>query len=583
MQYLRHFISIFCCWIFVNMSIIGQSGNLSAPCARLLVGIAQDSVEWSAVPCANFTAYEVYGRDNTGGAFALLATITDAAQQSYVNTNTGEQFWQYQIRMICGGLPTATSIVVDNQRPITPNLRRVYISNNQPILEWDSSPSSDVIGYQIYKENPYNSGDFFPYPALNQLQTGNQFVDVGATDLLVRYAIVAVSPCNKSLLGEGGADSTTGPHTSIFMSANIDTCAQALNISWNEYENWAEGIENYEIWASKNQAPAQVIGSSQSPNFTYAPIEDGDQLDIFIRAVERNRGGNSATSNSISLQTRANRPMDFSYLSALTVDANNNINIDWIWDNDSDFASATILRDGVGIFAPSDGSQTQNNYTDATATPATQAHQYQIVSLDDCGFEVRSTKGKTIFLQAEPLTNFRNRVSWSPFELDSAQVQDYQVFRTLGGTTQRIATVSDTIYIDELNTSQENQYDACYHVVATAILRLPRQSARYANSRSNTDCALQNATLQMPNAFAPDGYNRLFRPVLVFGRSISNYSLQIFNRYGGLIFSSSDIFTGWDGKQNGEALPQGVYVYRLQYNQPDGATISQQGTVMLIR
>lgn len=572
------------CALGLSLGILrAQTGNISAPCARVLVGIGQDSVEWSAQPCASFSGYEVYGRSDSSQAFALLATIADPNQQSFIHSNPSEGFWQYQIRMICTGQAPVNTIITDNQRPVTPDLRRVYIVNNQPILEWDSSPSADVIGYQVYKENPYGSGNFFPYPAINQLQVGNQFVDVGATDLLVRYAIVAVSPCNKSLLGEGGLDSTTGPHTSIFMSASIDTCAQALTLTWNAYENWRQGTAGYQILAATDNGPLQVIDTALGTSYTLSPIPDDTQMRFVIRAMEAGRTSNQATSNEVSLFLRANRPMDFCYLTGLTVTPTDQIEITWRWDTDTDYEQGNIWRDGASIFSPPSAANSSNTYTDPSASPNAQSHNYYISSLDACGFSINTAIAQTIFLQGAAKDNYINRLAWSPFAMPYVEVQDYQVFRLLNGSAQRLATVADTIYNDALDIHQDNQANACYYVVANAIIQLPNQPARILNSRSNTICLEQNPALLMPNAFAPNGHNRIFRPAIAFGRNIQNYNLLIFDRYGKQIFSSNDPHIGWDGLAQGNAAPQGVYVYRLQYQQPDGQTIQQQGTVMLLR
>ena len=41
--------------------------------------------------------------------------------------------------------------------------------------------------------------------------------------------------------------------------------------------------------------------------------------------------------------------------------------------------------------------------------------------------------------------------------------------------------------------------------------------------------------------------------------------MNIFNRFGELIFESNDIGTGWDGTYKGKASPMGVYVYKITY------------------
>ncbi len=67
----------------------------------------------------------------------------------------------------------------------------------------------------------------------------------------------------------------------------------------------------------------------------------------------------------------------------------------------------------------------------------------------------------------------------------------------------------------------------------------------------------------VPNAFTPngDGINDVFMPV---GNVIelSSYDLQIFDRWGQLLFESRDPGIGWDGSIGGKIMPDGVYVYR---------------------
>ena len=61
----------------------------------------------------------------------------------------------------------------------------------------------------------------------------------------------------------------------------------------------------------------------------------------------------------------------------------------------------------------------------------------------------------------------------------------------------------------------------------------------------------------IPNAFTPDGdqLNDTFLPqVKCFDFSI-NYQLQIYNRWGDMVFKTENINKGWDGKKNGKAQP----------------------------
>jgi gliding motility-associated-like protein len=93
--------------------------------------------------------------------------------------------------------------------------------------------------------------------------------------------------------------------------------------------------------------------------------------------------------------------------------------------------------------------------------------------------------------------------------------------------------------------------------------------------------------LWMPNAFTPDnnGNNDVFKPVTQ-RNTLEPYKLLIFNRWGELIFESSDPEKGWDGKINGEPCPAGRYSYFLQYREgiiESDQILTQRGMVSLIR
>jgi len=94
------------------------------------------------------------------------------------------------------------------------------------------------------------------------------------------------------------------------------------------------------------------------------------------------------------------------------------------------------------------------------------------------------------------------------------------------------------------------------------------------------DC---QALLVFPNAFTPnnDGLNDVFR--LKYPGDVADYHLQIFNRWGQLIFSSSDPFSGWDGRFENELEAAGTYVWIVRYTDREGKTQKVQGSVVLIR
>lgn len=93
--------------------------------------------------------------------------------------------------------------------------------------------------------------------------------------------------------------------------------------------------------------------------------------------------------------------------------------------------------------------------------------------------------------------------------------------------------------------------------------------------------------LWMPNSFTPnnDGLNDILKPI-TNRTTLAPYLLQIYNRWGQLIFESSEPDKGWDGKFNGNSCETGTYLYILQYRQGElgrSAIAVNKGLVTLLK
>ena len=71
-----------------------------------------------------------------------------------------------------------------------------------------------------------------------------------------------------------------------------------------------------------------------------------------------------------------------------------------------------------------------------------------------------------------------------------------------------------------------------------------------------------NFTFYIPNSFTPnaDGVNEYFYGT---GEYISSYQMEIYDRWGELIFQTSDMERKWDGSYKGKQVQQGQYVYKF--------------------
>ena len=104
------------------------------------------------------------------------------------------------------------------------------------------------------------------------------------------------------------------------------------------------------------------------------------------------------------------------------------------------------------------------------------------------------------------------------------------------------------------------------------------------NTASKPITIYSSCYLAVPNAFTPnnDGLNDYLAPL----NAVKAIDLQfrIYNRWGQLLFSSSDWKHGWDGTFNGQPQPTATYVWMLQYtNRDTGKKQQMKGTAVLIR
>ncbi|MCP4440223.1 MAG: PKD domain-containing protein [Aureispira sp.] len=86
----------------------------------------------------------------------------------------------------------------------------------------------------------------------------------------------------------------------------------------------------------------------------------------------------------------------------------------------------------------------------------------------------------------------------------------------------------------------------------------------------------------VPNAFTPnnDGANDI---LYVRGNNITDVYFTVYNRWGEMMFETTDQNIGWDGTYKGKKLPPDAYGYYLQCKCLDGSEFTKRGNVTIIR
>lgn len=119
--------------------------------------------------------------------------------------------------------------------------------------------------------------------------------------------------------------------------------------------------------------------------------------------------------------------------------------------------------------------------------------------------------------------------------------------------------------------------------------------AGYYTFTASTPCESQEYTIHVteercfcvvfvPNTFTPDGKysNETFQAK--YDCPLDRFEFVVFNRWGEIVYSSTDPDAGWDGTYQGKAVPDGTYTYRLVYTSAETTTYKElTGHVNVLR
>lgn len=88
----------------------------------------------------------------------------------------------------------------------------------------------------------------------------------------------------------------------------------------------------------------------------------------------------------------------------------------------------------------------------------------------------------------------------------------------------------------------------------------------------------------IPSAFTPngDGLNDVFR--ISGAQLVTEFSMEVFNRWGQPVYQSTNAQQGWDGSHRSVQQPKGIYAYSIRYRErTTGRVVQRSGIVNLLR
>lgn len=207
----------------------------------------------------------------------------------------------------------------------------------------------------------------------------------------------------------------------------------------------------------------------------------------------------------------------------------------------------------------------------------TNEHSYRISYDDDCGNEsLPSPLTAPITLKQVSSRGKIVSYSWNKYETWTEGIRNYTLERldVDGNVIEEYAVLSGRTKDIEFDIDDIDQ----------KLIRVRAESLDEISDFTYSNIIDSRLSLEMflPNAFTPDGDN-LNDYFIAKGPAIDNFVMEIYNRWGILVFSTTDLINGWDGNINGEKSPQGTYVYKIYFEDGTGKKYDQTGSFLLLR
>jgi gliding motility-associated-like protein len=356
-----------------------------------------------------------------------------------------------------------------------------------------------------------------------------------------------------SLGGSCSHDTTINVTVTGSSTANFTASTTCLGTATNFTDASTVGVDTWS-WDFDNNGT--IDNSTQNPIFTFPSIG------TFPVNLEVSTGGLCSHDTTINITVVSQPSASFSFntvcFGSITLfnDASNGSSINqWEWDFNNDGAIDNATQNPTLIFANS-GSFTVNlTVTSSSGCEDTFSTTVEVFAnpIADFATEANPCEDKTTRFNdlSTNGSSFINNWNW-----------DFNSDGIIDNTTQNPSIISDTN--NNLVTLYVSDVNGCNDSIIKPIV------VQFLDANHNI----------VPNIFTPNGDN--WNDELVFKGvdDTKEFSIKIFNRWGRMMFESTDALKSWDGKDASD----GTYFYELIYT--DICSSEEKlvtGTVTLLR
>lgn len=534
------------------------------------------------------------------GVWNKISTLPGSSTSfDYEVTVCGEQL-NFQIRY--SGLPncdfasnTAGGIFSDQTAPAIPTVTSVTVNpvTGQAELNWAVNTSGDTDGYIVYSCNGTTVNLIDTVFGINN----TQFSDLLSTPSSGPecYLLSAIDTCYSGTPPSPNTSPTGSVcNCTIFLSpATYTLCDTSIDFSWSAYTGWSSSVDYYVLVHSIdgiNFIPVDTVsGSTLAGIHEFTSITSGIH---YYGVIAYSSSGATSASNIQNINITYPNPPSINYITSVSVNSSKDIEI--TLRSEATLVPHKYILQRKNLYAPYNWeyhmdltlSATNIVFTDADVNSDDVIYDYRVIVQNPCGYYVDTTNtGRNIRLRGENKSELLlNNLNWSNYEDWESGVMEYLVLRSVdGGAETQASSVNSTnlAFSDNLEPFLSSKGQFCYRIEAKSepISYFPNETF---SSFSNEKCLDQEPLIWIPNAMMIHGNNNLFFPVISFADT-SNYTLNIFSRWGDYVFETNKLSEKWDGQMNGDYVHENAYVYYITVKDGRGVLHERRGLITVLK
>jgi gliding motility-associated-like protein len=475
-------------------------------------------------------------------------------------------------------------LIRDTLPPINNGIRYVTVVGNKIKIVWNTTNAPYFSHYSVSK----NAGSGYSVIQSSYFIGDTVFVDPAVIPATQPYSyeMDVLDTCNIPSISNTA-------HRSIFLS--VSSTQPGINdLVWTPYQGW--NVQSYRIYRSEGASSNfTLLATVNGSVTTYSDLGLCDKVyNYFVEAVKDVAPIYVSASNNISQQPVSAANSNPMVVKTVTVDNTNN-SVVLRWEPTPNAAKTFFIDRKVDdgpwqlnfVLLNSSGATA---YVDNQVSVSTSSYTYRIKYSDSCGnLNNVSDVGKSILLKggvnknAANLTDRKNiNLSWTRYEKWASGVLQYDVFiESPTGINTLIGSTTDTFFVD----SNTSRFNLASDLFCYSILARNSGGGIEDTSLSNTLCINYESEIFIPTAFTPGPKDELNKSFKIYGLSLANLSILIYDRWGNVVYESSDPSEGWNGQLNntGNDLPAGVYQVVVQGKGKDRRNFRREQTINLIR